>query len=196
MFLESEHDKYKNRAVFLAGLPGAGKTTIVNIMFSFDENLNVSIYNAKKVTPDIYFEKKVKGKINYENNREEHDKIFEKAKEIRDENLKHYTENKLPIIIDGVGRFPWYIMDIADSLKRKNYKVYMVFIDTSLKKALERNKQRRRSVEDSFIIGSNNLLKDNKNIYKEYFGKNFFEIDNNKPLDKEYLKKLGKRIME
>lgn len=196
MILESENDKYKNKAIFLAGLPGAGKTTIANVMFSFDENINVSIYNAKKVTPDIYFEKKVKGKINYEKNREEHEKVFEKAKELRDKNLKNFTDNKLPVIIDGVGRFSGYIMDLADSLKKKGYDVYMVFIDTNLKKALERNRERRRSVEDSFVIGSNNLLKDNKKIYKEYFGKNFFEIDNNKPIVKEYLQKIGKEIMK
>lgn len=196
MFLESEHDKYKNKAIFLAGLPGAGKTTIANAMFSFDDNLNISIYNAKKVSPDIYFEKKFKGKINYESNREEHEKVFKKSKELRDKNLKNYTDNKLPVIIDGVGRFSGYIMDMADGLKRKGYEVYMVFIDTSLKKALERNRERRRSVEDNFVVGSHNLLKDNKNIYKEYFGKRFYEIDNNKPLDIEFLKKIGKEIME
>jgi len=193
--LESEKDTFKKIAVIFAGIPGAGKSTIINKMFNFDK-FNISTYNAKKVNPDIYLEKKFKGKkINWEEDKEKYDNEWQHAVTINQKFLNHFIKNKLPIIIDSVGRFPNYTLNLAENLKKVGYIVYMIYVKAELKTAIDRNNSRDRKIEESFIKGAYRLLKDNYSIYKDYFKNKMIVIDNNKLIDNEELVKIGKKIM-
>jgi len=56
----------------------------------------------------------------------------------------------------------------------------MIFVNTSLDTALERNAKRDRSVPESITIKSWNNVQSNMGKFSQYFRQNFMVVDNNK----------------
>lgn len=185
MLFESIHDTYKKVAVFFAGAPGSGKTTIAKTMFHFEDTINLSPYGAKRIDPDIYYERKMKAGRS--------DRNYSRVK--RDEALEYYTNESIPVIVDGTGRNAVSIIWQAKKLKEKDYDVYMIFVSSGLKTSLKRNEKRERHAETDFIKQVYDVSKKNKGLYKEYFGNKFYEINNNQQIDIDSLHNLGRKIM-
>ena len=60
----------------------------------------------------------------------------------------------------------------------------MVFVNTSLDVALERNRQRPRSLPDAIIINSHKQIQKNMGRLQRIFGaRNFVVVDNNEPAE-------------
>ena len=89
-------------------------------------------------------------------------------------------KGRLGLAIDGTGKDFNSIKTSSEMLRSFGYDTYMVFVNTSLEVALERNKQRQRSVPKAIVIDSWNRVQNNIGKAQNYFGaNNFIVVDNN-----------------
>ena len=106
----------------------------------------------------------------------------------------NYVEGRLGLVIDGTGKDYSKITSQANQLKQIGYDVHMVFINTSLEVALERNTRRPRQVPEKIVIDSWNQVQQNIGKFQRYFGnKNFVIVDNNEVSD-DVFDMVGKEV--
>ena len=163
------------KAFFLAGGPGSGKSYVVKRATG---GLGMKIVNS-----DVQFEKKLKDAGLSTDLREldptTRDTIRARAKEITKKQKANYVEGRLGLIIDGTGKDYDKIAKQATQLKQLGYDVHMIFVNTSLDTALERNATRDRKLPDSIVTQSWNDVQKNLGKFSQYFRRNFIVVDNN-----------------
>jgi len=206
---ESINDKNLFKAVFIAGGAGSGKSFISDLIFSN----KTSPYGTKLINSDQFFEINLK-KLNLPmiinvDDKEVYDKqmaVRNKAKKTTNTKMNLHIDGMLPLIIDGTGKDFDKIKNQAEDLKSIGYDVYMIFVNTSLDVAKERNKKRERSVDEKIVEKMWFAVQNNIGKFQKYFGNGNFEvIDNSNYFEKNskeeqdfkmYLFKLGKKIIE
>ena len=173
--LEGVNDPNIFKAFFLAGGPGSGKSYVVR---KTTGGLGMRIVNS-----DEAFEKKLKDAGHSLDIRAmdniERDRIRDVAKRITKKRQANYIEGRLGLIIDGTGKDYDKIARQATKLKQIGYDVHMIFVNTSLDVALERNAKRARTVPESIAIKSWNEVQRNIGKFSQYFRQNFVVVDNN-----------------
>ena len=85
---------------------------------------------------------------------EKRDNIRSKSKAVAGMQLAKALEGRLGLIIDSTARDVEKIQQEAKNLRRLGYDIHMVFVNTSLDVALERNRGRPRSLPDAIITVS------------------------------------------
>ena len=83
------------------------------------------------------------------------------------------------MIIDGTGKDYEKIATQATQLKQLGYDVNMIFVNTSLDTALERNAKRERTVPTDVATRSWKDVQRNIGKFSQYFRQNFVVVDNN-----------------
>jgi len=174
--LEGVYDPNIFKAFFMAGGPGSGK--------SYVAGKTTAGLGLKVVNSDIVFEKYLKqAKLSFEMPDAQAAKRDERrtaAKEVTQKRKDNYIEGRLGMVIDGTGKDYSKISSQASQLKAIGYDVHMIFVNTSLDIALERNKQRSRQVPEKIVIDSWNAVQKNIGQFQRFFGnKNFIVVDNN-----------------
>ena len=101
------------------------------------------------------------------------------AKRVTAKQKANYLNGRLGLIIDGTGKDYDKIATQATELKQLGYDVHMIFVNTSLDTALERNAKRDRKVPESLVIKSWNDVQKNIGKFSQYFRRNFIVVDNN-----------------
>ena len=90
-------------------------------------------------------------------------------------------EGRLGLIIDSTARDVEKIQMEAKNLRSLGYDIHMVFVNTSIDVALERNRNRPRRLPDAIIIDSHRQIQKNMGRLQRIFGGgNFLVVDNNK----------------
>ena len=172
---EGVYDPNILKAFFLAGGPGSGKSYVVK---RGTGGLGLKIVNS-----DDVFEKYLKDaglSMKMPKSEEEpRDKLRDRAKKVTAARQANYVEGRLGLIIDGTGHDYDKIATQATKLKILGYDVHMIFVNTSLDTALERNAKRDRSVPESITIKSWNNVQKNMGKFSQYFRQNFMVVDNN-----------------
>jgi len=172
---EGVYDPNILKAFFLAGGPGSGKSYVVK---RGTGGLGMKIVNS-----DDVFEKYLKDaglSMKMPKSEEEpRDKLRARAKQVTAARQANYIEGRLGLIIDGTGHDYDKIATQATKLKQLGYDVHMIFVNTSLDTALERNAKRDRSVPESITIKSWNDVQKNMGKFSQYFRQNFLVVDNN-----------------
>lgn len=188
---EGVYDPGILKAVFLAGGPGSGKSYVSSQLFGIPSFSSTSVSGLKVVSSDIFFEYLLSKKgLSHDLaslSQEEFDKLTvgpgsvrDTAKNLSDKTYVNYLSGRLGILIDGTARDADKIIKQANILKKMyGYDVYMVFVNTSMEKALERNSQRPRKIPEHTVIDSWKDAQVVKNDYKTFFGGDFIEINNN-----------------
>ena len=106
------------------------------------------------------------------------------AKAVTAKRQDNYVEGRLGMVIDGTGKDYNKITTDASTLRQIGYDVHMIFVNTSLEVALERNTQRPRQVPEKIVIDSWNKVQKNIGAFQRFFGsKNFIIVDNNNAKD-------------
>ena len=124
----------------------------------------------------------------------ERDALRDKAKVVTKKMRDNYVEGRLGLVIDGTGKDYSKITSQANQLKQIGYDVHMVFINTSLDVALERNRNRPRTVPEKITIDSWNKVQKNIGAFQRFFGnKNFVIVDNNEISDNVF-DMVGKQV--
>ena len=124
---------------------------------------------------------------------EPRDVVRGRAKEITAKKKANYIEGRLGLIIDGTGREAEKILFQKRQLEELGYDTYMIFVNTSLDVALQRNAERPRSVPESIVTKSWKAVQSNIGKFNNMFRKGFIIVDNN-DAGEEVFDEVWKRI--
>ena len=178
---EGVYDPNIFKAFFIAGGPGSGKSFVVR---KTTGGLGMKIVNSDDVFEKL-LDKEGLSKKMPESEREPRDIVRAKAKRLTAKKQENFVEGRLGLIIDGTGKDYDKITRQATKLKQLGYDVHMIFVNTSLDVALERNAKRSRTVPESVAIKSWNNVQRNIGKFSQYFRQNFVVVDNNDELEND-----------
>ncbi len=186
---EGVNDPNIFKAFFLAGGPGSGKSYVVR---KTTGGLGMRVVNS-----DDAFEKKLKDAGHSLDTRamdtQVRDKIRDRAKEITKAKQTNYIEGRLGLIIDGTGKDFEKITRQARNLEAIGYDTHMIFVNTSLDVALQRNAERARKLAEPLVVKSWNDVQKNIGKFNNFFKGNFIIIDNNNATE-DILTDVFKRV--
>ena len=172
---EGVYDPNIFKAFFLAGGPGSGKSYVVRRTTG---GLGMRIVNS-----DEAFEKRLKDAGYSLDTRKmdelERDRIRGVAKKTTKRLQQNYIDGRLGLIIDGTGKDYDKITNQARQLEALGYDTHMIFVNTSLDVALQRNAERPRKLAEPLVVQSWNDVQKNIGKFNNYFQGNFIIIDNN-----------------
>ena len=175
---EGLYDPNIFKAFFLAGGPGSGKSYVVK--------KSTGGTGLKIVNSDDIFEKYLaQAKLDFKmqsSQSGERDVLRTKAKKVTAKRKDNYLEGRLGLVIDGTGKDYGKISSQAAGLQQLGYDVHMIFVNTTLEVALQRNKERDRTVPEKIAIDSWKQVQSNVGKLQSLFGpKNFIIVDNDMP---------------
>ena len=178
---EGLYDPNIFKAFFLAGGPGSGKSFVTNNAFGGT--------GLKTINSDTAFERSLKKNglslKMPEDEAEARDIIRDRAKAMTGSQLDLSIKGRLGLVIDGTGRDYDKIKEQKALLDQLGYDCYMVFVNTTLEVALERNSKRERTVPEYITRKSWTQVQSNIGKFQNTFGmSNMIIIDNSKD-DKE-----------
>ena len=114
-----------------------------------------------------------------ESEKEKRDELRQKAKITTAARTDLYLQGRLGLIMDGTARDYAKISTQQRLFKFLGYQTIMMFINTSLDVALERNAKRDRSVPQNIVKTNWNVVQSNMGRFQKLFQPaNFFVIDN------------------
>ena len=193
----------------VCGTNGSGKSFAAKEIFGVGKELTQSFSAAglKLVNSDTAFEKGLKDNginpkelgIIEKEDPELWDKITKgdtsirgKAKAITKKQQDFYEAGRLGMIIDGTGDEVNKIKNKMEHAKSLGYDCYMVFVNTSLEVALERNRNRDRVLSDELVTEIWKACQNNLGAFQTIFGGNFVIVDNTvyKPINKSVQKAI------
>ena len=199
------------KAVFLAGGPGSGKTYIAKGLFGIPERVNVSQSGMKMVNSDKEL-KYLLNKYGFGTDLDSlPDEVFKNltgdgpqasglrkfAKDLTAERRRLYQNGRLGMIIDGTGDDYQKIAREKAELEKIGYQTYMIFVNTTLEVALERNENRDRVLPKSIVQQSHQEVNRNVGAFQGLFGSgNFMIVDNNEYQTEDQAKKRFKMLVK
>jgi cytidylate kinase len=172
---EGVYDPNIFKAFFIAGGPGSGKSFVVR---KTTGGLGLRVVNS-----DDAFENQLK-KANLSlkmpaDETEPRDVVRDRAKQTTASRKSGYVEGRLGIIIDGTGRDYDKISKEATELQQLGYDTYMIYVNTSLDVALERNAMRARTIATPIVTKSWNDVQKNLGKFSQFFRQGLVIVDNN-----------------
>jgi len=199
------------KAVFLAGGPGSGKTYIAKGLFGIPERVNVSQSGMKMVNSDKEL-KYLLNKFGFGTDLDSlPDEVFKNltgdgpqasglrkfAKDLTAERRRLYQNGRLGMIIDGTGDDFKKIAGEKAELEKIGYQTYMIFVNTTLEVALERNENRDRVLPKSIVQQSHQEVNRNVGAFQGLFGSgNFMIVDNNEYQTEDQATKRFKMLVK
>ena len=211
LLTEGRYDKGILKAVFMAGGPGSGKSYVAENIFGIPKNMTFSMSGLKTVNSDTEFEFLIKkygfdtfgtGNIDIDlwpdevfdmiaggDEDSEEMTLRKKAKLMTKARKKQYMEGRLGMIIDGTGHNYGKIAKEKKQLEKLGYDCYMVFVNTSLKVAQQRNQERARKLPPKLLDKNWKDVQANLGKFQGLFGSNFAVVDNSKFLSPEEAQK-------
>ena len=178
---EGVYDPNIFKAFFIAGGPGSGKTFVTKTAFAGT--------GLKVVNSDTLFERGLK-KANLSLKMPDEEEYFrnvvrQRAKSTSATQLDTYMEGRLGLVIDATGRDKNIIQRQHAMLTNIGYDCYMIFVNTSLDVALERNKNRPRSIPEYIVQKSWQGVQANIGQFQRIFSPNKMLIVDNNSSEKE-----------
>ena len=176
---EGLYDPNIFKAFFLAGGPGSGKSYVVR---KTTGGLGLKIVNSDDVFERL-LDKEGLSKLMPPEELEPREVERAKSKKLTAARQANYVEGRLGIIIDGTGKDFDKISGQARKLQGLGYDTYMIFVNTSIDMALERNVQRGerggRTVPKALTIKLWKDVQSNMGKFSQLFRRNFIIVDNN-----------------
>lgn len=168
------------KAVFLAGGPGSGKSFIVG-------QTGLVSLGMKLINSDPAFEKALK-KAGLTTNPEdimspEGQTIRGKATKLTDIQKSMYIKGRLGLVIDGTGKDFKKILTQKRYLDQLGYDCAMIFVNTDLETALDRNRNRARKLPDDQVEKMWKSVQKNIGRFQNTFKTNFYVVDNSDGAD-------------
>ena len=122
--------------------------------------------------------------------------LRDRAKQLTQKQKAFYEAGRLGMIIDGTGHRYEKIAKLKKHAESLGYDCYMVFVNTSLKVAQERNKNRERVLPDDLLSKSWQDVQNNLGKFQNLFGSHFRIVDNTvyKPITREVQKAVNKFV--
>ena len=213
---EGVDDKGILKAIFLAGGPGSGKTWVTRGLYGIPKKMNFSAGGLKLVNQDTELEmllKKYFGTTDLDNMPEElfaditgvdfkgkevdmNSGMRAYAKDLTRARMESYVRGRLGVIVDGTGHKYQSIAKKKQKFEDLGYDCYMVFVNTSLEIAMQRNSERDRVVPEKIVRDSWNDVQQNLGGFQRLFGRNFLIVDNSKKRDEDSAKDFFESLIK
>jgi len=178
------------KAFFLAGGPGSGKSFVARNVFTGT--------GLKFVNSDIFFEKSLRdaGLSLTLPDEEQYfrDMLRTKAKAKAENQASLYVKGRLGLVVDATGRDYNVIHNQASQLKQLGYDCYMIFVNTSLEVALERNAKRERTVPEYVTRTSWQRVQNNIGKFQNFFGMEYFIVVDNSKSEQELITQTMNKV--
>ena len=182
---EGLYDPNIFKAFFLAGGPGSGKTFVTRGAFG---GTGLRVINSDNAFENALKKHGLSLKMP-EDEAEARDILRARAKGTTDKTLDLSLKGRLGLVIDGTGRDYDKIKSQKSMLDQLGYDCYMIFVNTSLDVALQRNRIRTRSVPEDITRKSWQTVQNNIGKFQNLFGRtNMIVVDNNDAKENELLK--------
>jgi cytidylate kinase len=178
---EGPNDPHIFKAVFLAGGPGSGKSFVANKLLSGTglrpiNSDDIYEYLMQKQGMDMADPDTIASPAGQETR--------EKAKQITKNREAMYLDGRLGVIIDGTGKDVEKVKKAQASLKELGYDTMMLFVNTSLDVAQQRNQMRPRRISAELVTKMWNAVQQNIMKFQQIFGAaNFHVVDNSGGLE-------------
>ena len=178
--MEGVNDPSIFKAIFLAGGPGSGKSFVVG-------KTALQALGFRLINSDDAFEKGLK-KAGLTASPEDiasaqGQSARAKAKAITGKKMNFALEGRLGIVIDGTGKDYAKIKKQVDMLREIGYAVHMIFVNTDLDTALERNTMRPRSLPDDMVTKMWKDVQKNIGKFQGLFRNRMTIVDNSEGSD-------------
>ena len=174
---EGVYDPGIFKAYFLAGGPGSGKSFVTANAFA---GLGLKLVNSDDILTKYLNAEGLSLKMP-EKEKEKRDELRQKAKITTAARTDLYLQGRLGMIMDGTARDYNKISGQQRLFKLLGYHTIMLFVNTSLDVALERNANRPRSVPENIVKTNWSTVQGNMGKFQKLFQPaNFFVIDNSK----------------
>ncbi len=190
---EGVYDPGILKAVFLAGGPGSGKSYTAKSIFGVPQDMKLAAGTAsglRFINSDPAFERELK-KMGVDPKNlgsmpaEEFEALTAKKDSPRaraksqSKAMKRLTiDGRLGMILDGTGDDYNKIKEKKKELEELGYDTYMIFINTSLDVAQERNAKRDRALPEDLVNSIWRDVQQNMGGFQDLFGRNFRIVDN------------------
>ena len=191
------------KAFFMAGGPGSGKSYVAGELFGISKagfstvsyDLGLKLVNSDQAF-ELLLKKEKIDMANLMTLMKEDPAAWQKAMQIRarakrlTQNMQEgYIKGRLGMIIDGTGKNYKKIEGQVEKLRSLGYDCYMVFVNTSLAVAQERNSARARKLPVDMVTQMWDEVQANIGKFQRLFKSKRFEIVDNstygdsKPID-------------
>ena len=191
---EGLYDPNIFKAFFLAGGPGSGKTFVTRGAFG---GTGLRVINSDQAFENALKKNNLSLKMP-DSEAEARDMLRARAKATTDKTMDLSIKGRLGMVIDGTGRDYDKINYQVGLLKQLGYDCYMIFVNTSLDVALERNSKRERSVPEYITRKSWEAVQTNIGRFQHLFGMDNMVIVDNSKDDRELttvvMSKVGKEV--
>ncbi len=182
---EGVYDPHIFKAIFLAGGPGSGKSYVTRKVTG---GLGLKVVNS-----DPHFEKLIKAAglslSMPDDESDSREPLRVRAKVVREKQKKNYLEGRLGIIIDGTAKDADKLISQSNGLMSLGYDTHMIFVNTSIDVALQRNAERPRSVPEPVVVDAWKAVQNNIGQFSQHFsGGRFIAVDNNDASEDELAK--------
>ena len=193
--LEGVYDPSIFKAIFMCGGSGSGKSYVagrttgghglkmVNSDKEFENTLNILhkeyLKNMLTATPAQTKEKDI---------------IRKGAKKLTAKFKEGYLKGRLGLVIDGTGRHYNTIAKQKAELEAMGYDTYMIFVNTSLEVAQQRNLERPRKLATDVIEHNYNQVQKNIGKFQSLFGGNSFIVVDINNAKEDVFKKVWKQV--
>jgi cytidylate kinase len=172
---EGVNDPHIFKAVFMAGGPGSGKSFVAQNILGGT--------GLRAVNSDEVYEFLLKRQgLSLDPDSiasTQGQEIRGTAKDLTAKRQQNYIDGRIGLLIDGTGKIVSVIQDLAQKLKSIGYSVSMIFVNTSLEVAQQRNRQRDRVLPAKLVADSWNEVQQNLMKYQQIFGADRFHIVDN-----------------
>ena len=204
---EGVYDPGILKAFFMAGGPGSGKSYVATEIFDFPKGAPSSVSWAtglKLVNNDNAFEKMLKDAgydvsklADYAKDPEVWSEVMsvrDKAKNLTRRMQNNYIAGRLGQVIDGTGKDYDKIKGHRQLYMDLGYDTHMVFVNTSLEVAKERNQMRDRKLDDKMVEKMWREVQNNLGKFQKLFGADKMLIVDNSEYGGDVLSQIEKQI--
>ena len=183
---EGVYDKHIFKAFWLAGGPGSGKSWVAKRTL---EGSGMKVINSDKglkiYAKDAGLDLKRMDKFTDEEEKLK-DYFRTKSKRTLQSKLKYAIDGRLGLILDSTGRNTDRIEEERSAMAHIGYNTFLIFVNTRLEIALERNQREKRGrpVPEAIVISNWKQVQANKNKLQNVFGAgSYVEVDNDEDVE-------------
>jgi dephospho-CoA kinase len=177
---EGPNDAAIFKAVFLAGGPGSGKSYVV-------QQSALTAMGFKIINSDDAYEWML-DKIGLEPSPEViaspvGQETRGRAKSVTTSKQGHAIDGRLGLVIDGTGKDFAKVSKQKAELEQLGYETAMIFVNTDLDTAQERNLQRKRTLRADVVAELWTEVQNNIGKFQLLFNNNMYIVDNSESVD-------------
>lgn len=180
--MEGVNDPSIFKAVFLAGGPGSGKSFVVG-------KTALKALGFRLINSDDAFEKGIKrAGLTLDPDdiaSAQGQAVRASAKALTGKIMVRALEGRNGIVVDGTGKDYGKIKKQVDLVRELGYSVHMIFVNTDLETAIDRNNQRPRSLPDKMVEKMWKDVQKNIGKFQGLFRNRMIVVDNSEGSDIE-----------